>query len=241
MKTVLPLIRIPVWIDKSKCGRNSGNGLSMAARSWSSSPSDRNRTRPPPSDFLRMRAAGFLSIFSLSIPTLKISEKVACHLFRLLAAQFRASASSASQATISFFLIESAGRDETFGPVFGVEETSNGSLWLGRGRDAIEIPVTEIQRFLGDPSYRVKYRVFDSFDGFPGLYAKVFQATDGKLWISASDGIAWIDPANISTNALPPPVLIRSVRANGRQACSLTNLAVPARTTDLQIGYTAFR
>ncbi len=38
---------------------------------------------------------------------------------------------------------------------------------------------------------------------------------------------------------LPPPVLIRSVRANGRQAGSLTNLALPPRTTDLQIGYTA--
>ena len=49
----------------------------------------------------------------------------------------------------------------------------------------------------------------------------------------------WVDPANISTNTLPPPVLIRSVRANGRQAGSLTNLALPPRTTDLQIGYTA--
>ena len=49
----------------------------------------------------------------------------------------------------------------------------------------------------------------------------------------------WVDPANISTNALPPPVLIRSVKANGRQAGSLTNLVLPPRTTDLQIGYTA--
>jgi PAS domain S-box-containing protein len=48
-----------------------------------------------------------------------------------------------------------------------------------------------------------------------------------------------MDPANISTNELPPPVLIRSVRANGRQAGSLANLALPPRTTNLQIGYTA--
>ena len=128
---------------------------------------------------------------------------------------------------------------ESFGSVFGVEETPDGSLWVGANRNAIEIPATEIQRFLGDPSYRVKYRVFDSFDGLPGIYPKVIQATDGKLWISASDGIVWIDPAHISTNTLPPPVLIRSVKANGRQVGSLTNLALPPRTTDLQISYTA--
>jgi PAS domain S-box-containing protein len=128
---------------------------------------------------------------------------------------------------------------EAFGSVVGVEETSNGSLWLAEKRGAIEIPATEIQRFLTDPSYRVKYRIFDSFDGLPGIYPKVIQATDGKIWFSTSDGIAWVDPAKIFTNALPPPVLIRSVTANGKQAGSLTNLTLPPRTTNLQISYTA--
>jgi ligand-binding sensor domain-containing protein len=134
---------------------------------------------------------------------------------------------------------------ETFGSVIGVEEASNGSLWLAESRGVIEIAATEVEQVLGDPSYRVKYRIFDSFDGLPGTFAGTesnsgaIQATDGKLWFGTPNGIVWVDPANISTNALPPPVLIRSVSANGRQAGSLTNLALPPRTTDLQIGYTA--
>ncbi len=134
---------------------------------------------------------------------------------------------------------------ETFESVMGVEEASNGSLWLAESRVVIEIAATEIQQALGDPSYRVKYRIFDSFDGLPGTFAgvvfnsRVIQATDGKLWFGASGGIVWADPANISQNALPPPVLIRSLKANGRQVGSLTNLVLPPRTTDLQIGYTA--
>ena len=128
---------------------------------------------------------------------------------------------------------------ETFGPVSGVEEASNGSLWLAEKRGAIEVPAAEIQRFLDDPSYRVKYRIFDSFDGLPGVYPKVIQATDGKLWFSASDGIAWVDPARTFTNELPPPVLIRSVTANGKQTGAPTNLTLPPRTTNLQISYTA--
>ena len=135
--------------------------------------------------------------------------------------------------------------DEAFGFVLGVEETSDGSLWLAESRGVIQVPASEVQQALDAPSYRVKYRIFDSFDGLPGTLvgvpsnSRVIQATDGKLWFIASNGIAWVDPANISTNALPPPVLIRSVRTSGRQAGSLTNLVLPPRTTGLQIGYTA--
>ncbi len=134
---------------------------------------------------------------------------------------------------------------ETFGRVIGVQETSNGSLWLAKGAEVIEIPAIEVQKALDDPSYLVKYRVFDSFDGLPGalssasIHPNEIQGTDGRLWFAASNGIAWVDPANISTNAIRPPVLIRSVTANGRQAGSLTNLVLPPRTTNLQIGYTA--
>jgi PAS domain S-box-containing protein len=128
---------------------------------------------------------------------------------------------------------------ETFGRVVGIEETSNGSLWLAENRVVIEIAATEIQKALGDSSYRVKYRIFDSFDGLTGTFGRAIQGTDGKLWFVALRGLVWVDPANISTNALPPPVLIRSVSANGRQTGSLTNLVLPPRTTELQIGYTA--
>ncbi len=128
---------------------------------------------------------------------------------------------------------------ETFGRAIGVEEASTGSLWLGKSGKVIEIGATEIRKALGDPSYRVKYRIFDSFDGLTGTLESAIQGTDGKLWFAGSKGLVWVDPANISTNALPPPVLIRSVRANGRQADSLTNLVLPPRPSDLQIGYTA--
>ncbi len=100
---------------------------------------------------------------------------------------------------------------ETFGFVMRVEETSNGSLWLAESRGVIEIPATEVQKALADPSYRVKYRIFDSFDGLPGvlssasIHPREIQGTDGRLWFAASNGIAWVDPANISTNAVPPP------------------------------------
>jgi PAS domain S-box-containing protein len=132
---------------------------------------------------------------------------------------------------------------ETFESVAGVQEASNGGLWLAEKRGVIEIPATEVERVLRDPSYRVRYRVFDSSDGLPGkiLNGRTMEipGTDGRLWFSASKGIVWVDPAHITTNTLPPPVLIRSVQANGKQFSSLTDLTLPPRTTDLQISYTA--
>jgi len=134
---------------------------------------------------------------------------------------------------------------ESFGSIMGVEETPDGSLWLAASKGVIQVPATEVQHALDNPSYRVKCRLFDSFDGLPGTFAGApsysweIQGTDGNLWFIGSNGIVWVDPANISTNALPPPVLIRSVRANGREAGSLTKLVLPPRTTDLEIDYTA--
>jgi len=134
---------------------------------------------------------------------------------------------------------------ETFDIVWGVEETSDGSLWLAESRGVIQVPASEVRQVLENPSHRVKYRIFNSFDGLPGTIAgaatnqKETHGTDGRLWFAASGGIVWVDPANIFTNTLPPPVLIRSVKANGRQFDSLANLVLPPRTTNLQIGYTA--
>lgn len=134
---------------------------------------------------------------------------------------------------------------EAFGVVMGVEETPDGSLWLAESRGVIRVPASDVQQALDHPFHRVKYRIFDSFDGLQGTimgvgpYLREVQGTDGGLWFVASGGIVWVDPANISTNQLPPPVSIRSVKVNSKQLDSLTNLVLPPRTTDLQIGYTA--
>jgi signal transduction histidine kinase/ligand-binding sensor domain-containing protein len=134
---------------------------------------------------------------------------------------------------------------EAFGAVRGVEEIPDGSLWLVENRSIIQIPASEVQQALNNPSYRVRYRVFDSFDGLPGTFVgtainqKEIRGTDGRLWFAASGGLVWLDPAKIFTNTLPPPVLVRSVNANGRQFGSLANLVLPPQATNLQIGYTA--
>jgi signal transduction histidine kinase len=134
---------------------------------------------------------------------------------------------------------------ERFKSVMGVEETRDGSLWLAEDRGVIQIPASEVRHFLDNPSYRVKYRLFDSYDGLTSKFVGVLtnpreiQGTDGKLWFAASRGVVGIDPAHLSTNTVPPPVFIRSVSVSGMPSRSPQNLTLPARTTNLQISYTA--
>jgi signal transduction histidine kinase len=65
------------------------------------------------------------------------------------------------------------------------------------------------------------------------------QTTDGRIWFATTTGVAWINPKRILRNAVPPPVFIESVIANGRKYDTSTLLKLPPRVANLQIGYTA--
>jgi signal transduction histidine kinase/streptogramin lyase len=131
-----------------------------------------------------------------------------------------------------------------FGAVCGVEETNKGDLLLADSRGVIRIDSSEVQKFLQDASYRVRYEVFDSTDGLPGMLQDhaqnraEAQGTDGRIWFATSNGLAWLDPAQISRNSVPPPVSIRSLTADGKRHPE-TNATLPALTRNLQIQFTA--
>ena len=132
-----------------------------------------------------------------------------------------------------------------FGRVTGIEETSDGSLWLCGNRGIIHILSSEVRKSLDSPAYRVHYDLFNSLDGLPGTFlgpgqvAREVQGTDGRIWFTATHGVAWINPANISKNVLPPPVSLRSITTGDKQFALGVNVVLPARTSDVRIDYTA--
>jgi signal transduction histidine kinase/ligand-binding sensor domain-containing protein len=128
--------------------------------------------------------------------------------------------------------------------VFAIQEDREGGLWFGLYPNVVHISDDEIQHFLRDPSYRVHRERFDSLDGLPGTFRRGWgthdiQGTDGRLWFAASNGLAWLDPAHVSSNPLPPPISIRSLTADGKTYPYGTNSALPPLTKTLQIQFTA--
>jgi signal transduction histidine kinase/ligand-binding sensor domain-containing protein len=137
------------------------------------------------------------------------------------------------------------GDRKTFENVTSIAELSDSSLWLGEERGIVHIPAPEIRKALEDPSYRVHYELFDSFDGLPGNVASGLETSahpggnDNLLWFLTANGIAWLSPTKVFKNTVPPPVSITSVTAAGRQYTSPTELKLQPRTENLQIAYTA--
>ena len=134
---------------------------------------------------------------------------------------------------------------DTFHGVSGVQEDSSGDVLLSEQRGVVLIPASEISKILKDRSARVQYLVFDVRDGLPGAiqqavpYPTAVRGTDGRIWFSTTTGVAWIDPTRIPKNSIPPPVVIRSVSANGTRYASPDGLRLPPRTRDLTVDYTA--
>jgi signal transduction histidine kinase/ligand-binding sensor domain-containing protein len=129
--------------------------------------------------------------------------------------------------------------------VTGIVETTGGDVWVNGAGGVTYIATAEVRRALRDSAYRTRVERFDHHDGLRGDAPQVrplptaIQAADGRLWFTTETGLAWIDPANVRRNRLPPPVQIRAVSAAGTRYDVGERVALPARSTQLQIAYTA--
>jgi signal transduction histidine kinase len=128
--------------------------------------------------------------------------------------------------------------------ISGIVESSDGDLWLNTASGIVQIQRSELERSLQNGSYRVAIRQFGYLDGLPGTSAKtrarptVVQGSDGRIWFSVANGIAWIDPAHILKNSIPPPVYITDGLANGKEYPIGGNIDFPAHTRNIRIAYT---
>jgi len=129
--------------------------------------------------------------------------------------------------------------------VTGIVDAGSDGLWLNTAGGVIHVSRDDADRALRYPSYRFQGERFDSFDGLPGQtqavdpFPKAIQGTDGRIWFTATRGVAWVDPKNIPRNAVPPPVSITSVSTDGSRYPRLADLRLPAHTANVQINYSA--
>jgi ligand-binding sensor domain-containing protein len=129
--------------------------------------------------------------------------------------------------------------------VTGIVEASNGDLWLNGFRGAVHIAAPALESALRLKDYQVPFELFDAGDGFPGFAQRhrpvptLIQGTDGRLWFAGTLGLAWIDPAHIRRNEIPPPVTIRTVTVGDRKYEPSGQLRLPKGTKSLQVDYTA--
>jgi signal transduction histidine kinase len=144
-----------------------------------------------------------------------------------------------------FHLIRPAALD-SIEDVTGIVDAGSEGLWLNTSSGVIHVPRDEADRALGDSSYRFQWERLDSSDGLPGQtvdiypFPKAVQGTDGRIWFTATRGVAWIDPnKKISRNTIPPPLSIERIVADSKEYDPASGLQLPPHVRDVSIDYTA--
>jgi signal transduction histidine kinase/ligand-binding sensor domain-containing protein len=131
------------------------------------------------------------------------------------------------------------------GGMTGIVETPNGDLWLNEGAGVVHITAGEIARALRDPQHLPARDLLDYHDGVMGTATPVrpvpsaILGEDGRIWLSGTEGIAWIDPKQMVHDALQPPVSIRSLTVNGRPFQLAAAVNLPPVPSNIEVDYTA--
>lgn len=127
--------------------------------------------------------------------------------------------------------------------IFAMVTDKHSDLWLYAGCGLIEIKSDDVQQWREHPNLKVKFDLFDAFDGahpfLPPFHPAATRSNDGRLWF-ANDFVAqMIDPEGPLRNPILPPVHIEDVIADRKTYSPQSGLRLPALTRDLEIDYTA--
>ena len=114
------------------------------------------------------------------------------------------------------------------------------SLWLYTACGLIQITDKELERWWQQPNVKLRFRLFDSYDGaHPGrsFFNGATRTPDGRLWFVNNVDAQMIDPAHIPSNRLAPPVRIEGLIADRRNYSTSASVHLPPLTRDLEIRY----
>ncbi|WP_404366598.1 two-component regulator propeller domain-containing protein [Sphingomonas sp. MMS24-J45] len=129
--------------------------------------------------------------------------------------------------------------------VTGILQSADGSTWMIGVNGIVRVSTAALTAAFNRPGTALPFERFGYYEGFSARsYMNeandIAQDASGRIWFATNKGLAYIDPARITRNTLPPGVVITSLAAAGRRWTEMAQLIdLPAGTDRLQIDYTA--
>jgi len=139
------------------------------------------------------------------------------------------------------------GRSNGFpaGSVISIVQDERSALWLGiEGVGLVRIESDELQRANGRPSYQIRYRLYDKFDGFAGAprwrgNSTSARGDDGRLWFVSARGVTVVEPHTFEHDSeVPTRVSIEGTTVDGQNIQIVQAVRLPAKTASVEIDYT---
>lgn len=128
--------------------------------------------------------------------------------------------------------------------VFQILDDGRGYFWMSSNQGVFRARRRELNDFADGKFKTIVSTLFDKEDGMRnaecngGRQPAGWKMRDGKLWFPTVEGIAIIDPKNISVNSPPPPVVIEECRLDRGEVAFADELRIPPGEEYLEIHYT---
>ncbi|MDE1146469.1 MAG: two-component regulator propeller domain-containing protein [Azospirillaceae bacterium] len=126
----------------------------------------------------------------------------------------------------------------------GIVQTPDGETWLQGNSQIARVATADLDAAFDHPGTPLHPFMLDALDGLAplvGTYPQnsLVRGGDGRLWFMTGAGIMVIDPHHLTYNALPPPVVITRLAADGRRYNPHEAATLPKGTTGVQVDFTA--
>lgn len=129
--------------------------------------------------------------------------------------------------------------------VSGLSPDGLGGVWLGTIRGVSRISTQALDKAFADPAAPVELKRFDYRDGLPGApqqhccHRTVVVDGAHRVWLLTNRAAAWLDPSDLSHNAVPPTVTITGISANNAPLPPRQDMRLTSGVRDLRIDFAA--
>lgn len=129
--------------------------------------------------------------------------------------------------------------------IFTAIEDNHGALWLSSRCGYAALQRSELDRWREDDTRKLQVQVFDRLDGArpdksgDPTQPRSTKSPDGTLWFANQVAVQMIDPGQLYTNRIPPPVHIEKLAADHKEYEVGNEISLRALTRDVEIDYSA--
>ena len=129
--------------------------------------------------------------------------------------------------------------------VFAIMEDRHGYFWMSSNNGIHRVAKQQLSDFADGKIASITSNGYGKQDGMlnaecnGGRQPAALQMPDGKLWFPTQDGVAVVDPDNVPSNPLPPPVLLENASIDYKNAPLADGVRVAPGQNNLEINYTA--
>lgn len=125
---------------------------------------------------------------------------------------------------------------------WSVLDDGRGHLWMGSNRGIYRVAKRQLEDLAAGRIRTIESTVFGTADGMRRRETNwgnppAIRARDGRLWFGTTGGIVVVDPADLRTNRIPPPVVLERFVADDREVSMAAPPRLPPGTHNIEFHY----